>query len=73
MGVRDDEKAREKLAELRGLYEPFVAALSSFFQLAVPDVWPDDERPDNWRTSAWVRQAAPLASLGVHPRDDHFG
>ena len=50
-----------------------MAALSSFYRLAVPDVWPTQERPDNWRTSAWVGHAAPLASLGVDPRDDHFG
>jgi hypothetical protein len=71
--VRDDDEAQAKLAELRGLYEPFLAGLGTYFRLTVPEVWPIDEGPDNWRTSAWVRRAGPLVSLGVDPRDDHFG
>ena len=71
--VRDDAEARAKLVELRGLYEPFVTGLATYYRLTIPDVWPTDERPDNWRTSAWVQRAAPLTSLGVDPRDDHFG
>ena len=30
------------------------------------------EKPDNWRTSAWMRQAGPLTALGADPRDEHF-
>jgi hypothetical protein len=70
--VRDDEMARAKLAELRGLYEPFAAALGAYFRLALPEVWPTEDRPDNWQTSAWMRRAGPLATLGVDPRDEHF-
>jgi hypothetical protein len=70
--VRDDDEARAKLIELRGLYEPFVAGLAKYYRLTVPRVWPPDDGPDNWRTSAWLRRAAPLTSLGVDPRDDHF-
>jgi hypothetical protein len=72
LGVRDDDEARAKLADLRGLYEPFVAGLASYYRLTVPEVWPINEGPDNWRTSAWVRRADPLTSLGVDPKDDHF-
>jgi hypothetical protein len=71
--VRDDEAARAKLSELRHLYEPFLAALADYYRLSVPEVWPADERPDNWRTSAWMRRAGPLTTLGVNPKDDHFG
>jgi hypothetical protein len=60
------------LTELRGLYEPAAVALASYFAFQLPDVWPDDERPDNWRTSAWARPAAPLSALGSPPADDHF-
>ncbi len=73
VGIRDDAEARAKLVELRGLYEPFVAGLANFYLLAIPEVWPKEEGPDNWRTSAWLRRAAPLTSLGVDPGDDHFG
>jgi hypothetical protein len=70
--VRLDEATRAKLAELRGLYEPFAAALAGYFRLPLPGVWPEDERPDNWQTSAWMRRAGPLTALGADPRDDHF-
>jgi hypothetical protein len=71
VAVRDDQAARSKLAELRGLYEPFAAAMAAHLRLALPDVWPED-RPDNWQTSAWMRRAGPLTALGVDPRDEHF-
>jgi hypothetical protein len=70
--VRDDATACSKLAELRGLYEPFASALGAHLELALPDVWPEDGKPDNWQTSAWMRRAGPLTALGVDPRDDHF-
>ncbi len=70
--VRDDAVARTRLAELRGLYEPFVAGLATHFRLIVSAVWPTDEKPDNWQTSAWMRRADPLTALGADPTDDHF-
>jgi voltage-gated potassium channel Kch len=73
VGVRDDAATRGRLTELRGLYEPFVTGLAGFFRLSVPGVWPADEGPDNWQTSAWMRRADPLTALGADPRDDHFG
>ena len=70
--VRDDEAARAKLAELRGLYEPFAAALSAYLHLPLPPVWREGGGPDNWQTSAWMRRAAGLTNLAPDPRDDHF-
>jgi hypothetical protein len=70
--VRDDKTACSKLAELRGLYEPFAVAMGAYFRFPLPEVWPDTDRPDNWQTSAWMRRAGPITALGVDPRDDHF-
>lgn len=70
--VREDAEALARLKELGELYEPFAAALARYFRLALPDVWPADERPDNWQTSAWMRRAKPLTALGAGPADDHF-
>ena len=70
--IRDDAGARAKLDELRKLYEPFLNGLSIYFKLPVTDMWPVEEGTDNWRTSAWIKQAAPLASLGIDPKDNHF-
>jgi hypothetical protein len=67
-GVAIREDAAEKLTELRGLYEPFLTALAAYFHYPLPDMWPTDERPDNWQTSAWMRRAGPLTALG----DEHF-
>ncbi len=72
VAVRDDETARSKLTELRELYEPFAAGMAEFFRLYLPSVWPPDERPDNWQTSAWMRRADPITALGADPRDEHF-
>ncbi len=68
--VRDDEAAVAKLAELRGLYEPFAQVLAHDLRLDLPPVWADGVRPDNWQTSAGMKRAAGLAHLA--PRDDHF-
>jgi Ion channel len=70
--VRDDATARTKLAELRGLYEAFVVGLAGYFRLSVPALWPTDEKPDNWQTSAWMRRADPLHALGADTGDEHF-
>jgi hypothetical protein len=51
VAVRDDPGARARLAEMRGLYEPFVDGLARYFGLAVPEVWPAEGEPDNWQTS----------------------
>ena len=70
--TRDDESAVAKLAELRGLYEPFAQALADYLRLELPPVWPDGGRPDNWQTSAGMSRAATLAQLAADPKDDHF-
>jgi hypothetical protein len=72
VATRDDPAARARLTELRALYEPFTAALGEYFRLVVPTVWPSDEKPDNWQTSAWMRRADPLHTLGTDRQDDHF-
>jgi len=47
------EDADLKLAELRRMYEPYVQALASYFQLAVPPWGAEENRMDNWQTSIW--------------------
>lgn len=69
--VRSTPAAKAKLTELRGLYEPYAAALADYLRLSLPPVWPGAGGPDNWQTSAGMRRAASLARLG-EIRDDHF-
>ncbi len=68
------EQAR-RLAELRGLYEPFLQALSEFFCFRVPRFFRDHTVADNWQTSAWTKRAPGITELpaGSTPADRHFG
>jgi hypothetical protein len=62
-----------RLAELRGMYEPFVWALSEFLLFALPAVMPP-ETADNWQRSAWMRRVPGIGSLPVAGGgEDHFG
>jgi hypothetical protein len=68
--LREGPAVDAKLAELRGLYEPFVNALAGYLRFALPPVCTDKEPVDNWQTSAWMRRAAGLGELPA-PGDDH--
>jgi hypothetical protein len=70
VALREDAAACAKLAELRGLYEPFVQALSDFLLFPLPAVVPEKAPVDNWQTSAWMRRAAGFGELPA-PGDDH--
>jgi hypothetical protein len=62
----------KKLAELRGLYEPFVYALAEYLLFTMPPVMTEKEPVDNWQTSAWMRRAAGIGELRApDPDDDH--
>jgi len=49
----DGPEDTQNLAELRGLYEPYVHALGERFILALPPWHGDPLAQDNWQTSAW--------------------
>ena len=48
-GPEDDQK----LAYLRGLYEPYAHSMSDFLLFSLPAWLPNPKTPDNWQTSAW--------------------
>jgi hypothetical protein len=57
--------ARERVGELRSMYEPYVQALAEHLALQLP-VWVrESERPDNWEGAPWT-----VHKPGVP--DDHF-
>jgi hypothetical protein len=73
MELREGEAVDHKLAELRGMYEPFVCALARHFLLALPPVLADTTPVDNWQTSAWMRRTSGLGRLALpEPGDDHL-
>jgi hypothetical protein len=70
--LNDGEAAAKRLAELRGMYEPFVTALSIRLLIPLPPIYPDGEPVDNWQTSAWMRRTRGFDQLaGGGTIDDH--
>jgi hypothetical protein len=68
----EGEAVERRLKELRGMYEPFVNALSIRFLIALPPVLPESEPVDNWQTSAWMRRTRGFRQLtAVDAVDDH--
>jgi hypothetical protein len=59
-------EAYEKLAKLRGEYEPYVAAMAEYFRLAIPAWVAESKRPDNWQTSAWKVTPAEVEAQEGH-------
>jgi hypothetical protein len=51
--LKPDPALEWKLAELRGMYEPYVAALAEYFLVQLPPWHRPADAHDNWRTSRW--------------------
>jgi len=70
--LRDGPDVDEKLSQLRGMYEPYVNALSLYLYVDLPPWILAKEVTDNWKTSAWGRisgfAATPKEEVAV---DDH--
>ena len=72
LSLRDRPDFEERLAELRRMYEPYVAALAHYLAVPLPPWVREVERPDNWQTSAWDRVVR-LPARGATPgEEDHF-
>jgi hypothetical protein len=56
--MRDDEAARQKLYDLRRMYEPYIDALSRYLLMDLPPFVADRKTPANWQTSKWERSGA---------------
>jgi hypothetical protein len=46
-------EAESRLAELRGMYEPFINALARRFVMDAPTFLPRRAKRDNWQSTAW--------------------
>jgi hypothetical protein len=69
--VRGGPGVGKAVAELRGLYEPFVSALAAHLLFTLPPFQPAATPVDNWQTSAWMRRSPGLGGLPA-AGDDHF-
>jgi len=69
----DTPAAHAKLAELRGMYEPYLQALAAFLYIELPPWILAKEVTDNWKTSAWGRITGFSTPVNDEDgsRDDH--
>jgi hypothetical protein len=73
MKMRDGTGVAAALAELRGLYEPFVNALAAHFLFTLPPFQPTKPPVDNWQTSPWMPRSPGLGSLSTAATEQgHF-
>ena len=71
--MRDGPAVAAALAELRGLYEPFVNALAAYYLFALPPFQPDKPPVDNWQTSPSMARSPGLGGLSAaRAGDKHF-
>ena len=68
--LQDSDAAQRRLKELRGMYEPFLTALSLRFLMPLPPVFLEHDPVDNWQTSAWMHRARGFRQLTQTP-DEH--
>ncbi len=72
MELRQGPAVEGKLAELRGMYEPFVNALAHHFHFQLPPLFSEKTSVDNWQTSAWMRRTPGFRHLPISEGDEHF-
>jgi len=53
VALRDQPGDETTLAELRAMYEPYIAVLSRYLMMPLPGWLPKARATDNWQTSAW--------------------
>jgi hypothetical protein len=77
--LRNSDEARQKLARLRSMYEPYLHSTAKNLMVALPPWQHPAKLRDNWQAGPWDRiiQAKGLAVLGQKPAtpgasDDHF-
>ncbi len=71
---RTDHPMDDRLAEIRGLYEPFLDALADRFLLALPPVAHGGSEADNWQRSAYMPRTPGIGRLPAAARGggSHF-
>jgi hypothetical protein len=70
---REGDEEDRKLMELRGMYEPFIFALSAHFLLALPPWIPESAIADNWQASVSTPKRSRIRALLPRRRGEgHF-
>ncbi len=67
------EEVSHQLNELRGMYEPFINAISQRLLFTLPSFLDEETLPDNWQRSAWMPRTPGIGSLPAATHDGgHF-
>jgi len=69
--LHEGDGVDRKLQELRLLYEPYINALATHFQVSLPPWIADDTWVDNWQGSFWERPGKVKKLTGIS-KADHF-
>ena len=70
IALLDGDGAYSRLAALRGMYEPYVNALSAYLAMPLPPWIAGKDLIHNWQTSAWGRSKPPAPLPGDDPHAD---
>jgi hypothetical protein len=66
--LRDDDASIKKLNDLRGMYEPYLNALSHYLYVDLPPWILAKSIRDNWKTSAWGR----ISGIAVQGKEESY-
>jgi hypothetical protein len=69
--LRQGDAVDQKLRELRLLYEPYVQALATHFQVSLPPWIAEESWVDNWEGNFWERPNKSRKSAG-NSSAEHF-
>jgi len=75
MKLREGEDADRHLRELRNMYEPYISALATYLNQALPPWIPAKKGKDNWQTTGWAKTTLASEKKIEHTHvqvDDHF-
>jgi hypothetical protein len=70
--LHEGEAAGLKLGELRGMYEPYINALATYFQVGIPPWIAAERRPDNWQGSIHEPGSAAMNEPRERVKGEHF-
>ena len=73
-GIKFDEgeAANLKLGELRGMYEPYIHALATYFQVSIPPWIAAERGADNWQGSIQGPRSAARHEPRLREKGKHF-
>jgi hypothetical protein len=74
LNLHSGEEARQKLQDLRNMYEPYVEGISRNLLIDVPPWFRAIDKKDNWQAGPWDRaiQARSLEKVGTPSMREHF-